>query len=120
MANILIVDDHFDTCDTLRRLFQRSGWCAACLTEGVETPQRLHECHADVVLLAVMMPKVDGFGVLTAIRSDPCIAQTPVVMYSALSDEKTRRRAQAAGANDYVIKGTPFAQIEERVADLIH
>ena len=120
MANILIVDDHFDTCDTLRRLFQRSGWCATCLTDGVDTPKRLQEFHADVVLLDVMMPDVDGFGVLTAIRSDPRIARTPVVMYSALSDEKTRSRAQAAGANDYVIKGTPFAQIEERIAELIH
>jgi DNA-binding response OmpR family regulator len=120
MANILIVDDHFDTCDTLRRLFKRSGWCAKCLTEGGDTPRQLHEFPADVVLLDVMMPDVDGFGVLTAIRSDPRIARTPVVMYSALSDEKTRNRAQEAGATDYLIKGTPFAIIEERIADLVH
>jgi DNA-binding response OmpR family regulator len=120
MANILIVDDHFDTCDTLRRLFKRSGWCAKCLTDGGETPQRLHEFRADVVLLDVMMPDIDGFGVLSAIRSDPQIARTPVVMYSALSDEKTRSRAQAAGASDYLIKGTPFSLIEERVAEVIH
>ena len=119
MPNILIVDDHFDTCDTLRRLFQRSGWSAACLTEGKETTDRLHHFHADVVLLDVMMPDVDGFGVLQAIRSDPEIARTPVVMYSALSDEKTRSRAQAAGAADYVVKGTPFPQIEERVAGCV-
>jgi DNA-binding response OmpR family regulator len=116
MPNILIVDDHFDTCDTLRRLFQRSGWSASCMTDGSATPMRLRQCQADVVLLDVMMPDVDGFGVLEAIRSDPKIARTPVVMYSALSDERTRTRAQAAGANDYLVKGTPFAQIEERVA----
>jgi len=119
MPNILIVDDHFDTCDTLRRLFQRSGWSACCLTEGKEATDRLHQFHADVVLLDVMMPEVDGFGVLQAIRSDPQIARTPVVMYSALSDEKTRSRAQAAGATDYVVKGTPFSQIEERVAGCV-
>jgi DNA-binding response OmpR family regulator len=116
MANILIVDDHQDTCETLRRLFQRSGWCASCVTDGREAPCRLHEFHADVVLLDVMMPVVDGFGVLAAIRSDPDIAKTPVVMYSALSDERTRLRAEAAGANDYLVKGTPFFELRERVA----
>jgi DNA-binding response OmpR family regulator len=113
------VDDHFDTCDTLRRLFQRSGWCACCLTEGREATDRLHKVHPDVVLLDVMMPEVDGFGVLQAIRSDPEIARTPVVMYSALSDERTRSRAQEAGATDYVVKGTPFSQIEERVSEYV-
>ena len=119
MPTILIVDDHFDTCDTLRRLFQRSGWSACCVTEGREATDRLHHMHADVVLLDVMMPDVDGFGVLHAIRSDPEIAKTPVVMYSALSDEKTRSRAQQEGATDYVVKGTPFSQIEERVAGCV-
>jgi len=119
MPNILIVDDHFDTCDTLRRLFQRSGWSAACLTDASETPERLHHFHADVVLLDVMMPNIDGFGVLAAIRADPQIARTPVVMYSALSDEKTRNRAEAAGASDYVVKGTPFSQIEECVSGYV-
>jgi len=120
MPRILIVDDHFDTCDTLRRLFKRSGWCADCVTDGVAATDRLHDFHADVVLLDVMMPKVDGFGVLAAIRADPTISRTPVVMYSALSDEKTKGRATAAGAADYVVKGTPFSQIEERVAGQVH
>jgi PleD family two-component response regulator len=120
MANILIVDDHFDTCDTLRRLFQRYGWCAACTTDARSAPDQLHQLQPDVVLLDVMMPEVDGFGVLAAIRADPRIADTPVVMYSALSDEKTKTRARAAGANDYVTKGTPFASIEERVASQIN
>lgn len=88
--------------------------------DGEEAIAKAMELSPDVVLLDVMMPDVDGFGVLTAIRSDPRIARTPVVMYSALSDEKTRNRAQEAGATDYLIKGTPFAIIEERIADLVH
>jgi DNA-binding response OmpR family regulator len=116
MANILIVDDHQDTCETLRRLFQRAGWCASCVTDGRDAPCRLHEFHADVVLLDLMMPVVDGFGVLKAIRSDPEISGTPVVMYSAVSDEQTRAKARDAGANDYLVKGTPFPELKERVA----
>ena len=116
MAKILIVDDHVDTCEILRRLFQRAGWEAACVTDSTLAPSAVRDSACDAVLLDVMMPDLDGFGVLSAIRSDPRTADTPVVMYSALRDEDTLLRALQAGANDYVPKGTPFGQLRERVA----
>ena len=120
MAKILIVDDHVDTCEILRRLFQRAGWDASCVTDSTAAPGAVRDRHVDAVLLDVMMPDLDGFGVLSAIRADPSTADTPVVMYSALRDEETLCRAKRAGANDYVPKGTPFGQLQERVAAVTH
>ena len=120
MAKILIVDDHRDTCEILRRLFQRAGWDAQCVTDSLAAPEAVRAAHCDAVLLDVMMPDLDGFGVLSAIRSDPQTRDTPVVMYSALRDEETQWRARQAGANDYVPKGTPFGQLRERVAAVAH
>src|SRR5260221_6561431 len=108
MPKILIVDDSVDTCETLRRLLGRAGWEVLCVSEGKAAAQRLNELEAEVVLLDVMMPEVDGFGVLAQIRSDPKTCRTRVVMYSALADEGTRQRARDAGADDYLVKGTPF------------
>jgi DNA-binding response OmpR family regulator len=120
MAKILIVDDHVDTCEILRRLFQRAGWEATCVTDSTSVPDAVRASECDAVLLDVMMPDLDGFGVLSAIRSNPTTADTPVVMYSALSDEETLMRALEAGADDYVCKGTPFRQLRERIAAVAH
>lgn len=116
MSTVFIVDDQRDLCDLLRRLFEKAGHPALCVTDPTQVANTLRAHRADVVLLDVMMPVIDGFGVLDAIRSDPALAATPVVMYSALSDEATRTRALAAGANDYIVKGLRFSDIQQRLA----
>ena len=116
MSTVFIVDDQRDLCDLLRRLFEKAGHPAHCVTDPTRAADILRAHPADVVLLDVMMPVIDGFGVLNAIRSDPALATTPVVMYSALSDEGTRTRALAAGANDYIVKGLRFSDIQQRLA----
>jgi len=58
----------------------------------------------DAILLDLLMPGVGGFGVLTELRRASPNAATPVVIVSVLSDEATRTRCQAAGANAYVVK----------------
>ena len=115
MAKILIVDDQPEVCDVMQRLFKAMGWQSQCLTDPTTVHAAVRDVRPDVVLLDVMMPELDGFGVLQAIRSDPDIATVPVVMYSAVNDEKTVDRALAAGADDYIVKGTPFKQIRDRV-----
>jgi DNA-binding response OmpR family regulator len=115
MAKILIVDDQPEVCEVLQRLFKAMGWESECLTDPKLVHGAARAGKPDVVLLDVMMPELDGFGVLRAIRSDPDIGTTPVVMYSAVNDEKTVDRALAAGADDYIVKGTPFKQIRDRV-----
>jgi len=115
MAKILIVDDQPEVCEVMQRLFKAMGWQSDCLTDPKTVHGTVRDAKPDVVLLDVMMPELDGFGVLKAIRTDPDVATTPVVMYSAVNDEKTVDRALAAGADDYIVKGTPFKQIRDRV-----
>ena len=118
MLTVLIVDDECENCDVLQRLFQRAGWRAASVSDGRRVLEEIKRQHADVVLLDVMMPHTDGFSILREIRADAEIGTTPVIMYSALGDEATRRRALAAGADDYIVKTTPFADIKKRIAGL--
>jgi DNA-binding response OmpR family regulator len=115
MAKILIVDDQPEVCDVLQRLFKALQWESACVTDPRAVHATVRSARPDVVLLDVMMPELDGFAILEQIRSDPDVGTTPVVMYSAVNDERTVDRALGAGADDYIVKGTPFKQIRDRV-----
>ena len=117
MANILIVDDVVDTCTMLKRLFARCGHVATCLFEGAAVVESLRSQSFQLVLLDVMMPGMDGFAVLRAIRNDeePKVATVPVAMYSAMSDPAAMRRALSLGANEWIVKGTPFPLLHERL-----
>jgi DNA-binding response OmpR family regulator len=116
MLTVLIIDDENENCEVLRRLFQRAGWNARCLCDSTAALEELTRERPDVVLLDVMMPQLDGFSILRQIRADETVGKTPVVMYSALGDQATRQRAMEAGADDYILKTTPFAVIRERVS----
>jgi DNA-binding response OmpR family regulator len=118
MLTVLIVDDESENCEVLQRLFHRSGWGAATVSDAGQVLDEIKAVHADVVLLDVMMPDIDGFSILRQIRADAEVGTTPVVMYSALGDDATRTRALAAGADDYIVKTTPFADIKKRIAGL--
>src|SRR5438552_16432522 len=117
MANILIVDDVVDTCTMLKRLFARCGHVATCLFEGAAVVESLRSQTFQLVLLDVMMPGMDGFAVLRAIRGDPesKVAGVPVAMYSAISDPVAMRRALSLGANEWIVKGTPFPLLRQRL-----
>jgi CheY-like chemotaxis protein len=117
MANLLIVDDTVETCDMLARLFTRCGHTAKCLYGGGEVLTTLGNLRFDLVLLDVMMPEMDGFAVLAAIRAHPeaCVARTPIAMYTAISEPKEQQRALDMGADEWIVKGTPFQLLRQRL-----
>ena len=110
MASILIVDDQADIRRVLTRLVRLAGHDAVDLPGGPEALAHLARHIPDLILLDVMMPDIDGFDVLRAVRADPRTARVPVVMFSAVSAEEMIERARAEGANDYWIKGAISAE----------
>ena len=119
MAHLLIVGDTIETCDMLARLFARCDHTAACLYRGTGVVAALRggDRPFDLVLLDVMMPEMDGFAVLAAIRGDPApdVAGTPVAMYTAIADPREQQRALDFGANEWIVKGTPFPLLRQRL-----
>ena len=117
MASILLVDDNLDTCRPLARLLQHMGHSVQFVTSGPEALELLHRpALPELVLLDVSMPEMDGLEVLQRMRSEPELADLPVVMYTALSDEKRRNRAMELGASDYLIKGqTHFGELHAKI-----
>src|SRR5262249_47933056 len=68
------------------------------------------QLHPSVVIADIMMPQLDGFDVLRAIRSDPALSTTPVILLSARAGEEARVEGFQAGADDYLVK--PFTARE--------
>ena len=119
MASVLVVDDEPDILLMLRVALEASGHDAVLAPDGEAGLTRLQQQHVDCVLLDVMMPVMDGWGVLDAVErmADP----PPVIIVSARSEDRDVRRALGAGAVDYVTK--PFSlprlvELVEEVADL--
>ena len=83
---ILVVDDDEANRDVLGRRLQRLGYGVVYACDGIEALERMVVGGIDLVLLDVMMPRLDGFGVLDRHRVDPAIRDIPVIMISALDD----------------------------------
>jgi DNA-binding response OmpR family regulator len=101
----------------LARLFTRCGHTPVCLYNGTAVVAAMRDRPFHLVLLDVMMPEVDGFEVLRLIRAEPepAVSRTPVAMYTAISDPAQQERGLALGANEWIVKGTPFPLLRKRL-----
>src|SRR5579862_95235 len=108
-ATVLVVDDNADMREYLSRLLSQR-FEVRVATDGAEALEMLSQDPADLVLSDVMMPRLDGFGLLKAIRGDESLSATPVVLLSARAGEEAAVEGLDTGADDYVVK--PFTARE--------
>ena len=101
---ILIVDDNQDTIHILTAILNEGGYAAFEARDGVEGLQKIKQERPALVLLDIMMPKLDGFGVLEGMRADSEMSRIPVLVISAKVDPTSRIRSLKLGAKDYIIK----------------
>ena len=107
---IILADDNADMRDYVRRLLIAEGYAAEAVTNGEEALAAIRRRAPALVLTDIMMPRLDGFGLLRAIRSDPALREIPVLLLSAKAGEGARIEGLEAGADDYVTK--PFSARE--------
>ncbi|MCR5249473.1 MAG: response regulator transcription factor [Lachnospiraceae bacterium] len=104
MQRILIVDDEPDIQELLAAYLQDAGYETATAGDGVEALSLFQKEQFDLILLDLMMPKIDGFGVCELIRKESDI---PVIMLTAMSDEANQLKGFELNIDDYVTK--PFS-----------
>ena len=115
MARLLVVDDNEDACELIARLLRRAGHEATCHTSPSAALSYLAKETPDLIVLDVMMPEMTGLDVLKSVRADARLAAVPVVVYSALSDERTRAAALSLGASAYVVKGGGWTDLHAEI-----
>lgn len=91
MARILVVDDHEENRGVISTLLQYAGHELLEAADGETALEKTRVAHPDLVVTDILMPKLDGWGFLRSLRTDPDTCETPVVFYSAmrLSQEAT-------------------------------
>ncbi|HYC42019.1 MAG TPA: EAL domain-containing protein [Noviherbaspirillum sp.] len=108
-ARILLADDNADMRNYVRRLLAQQ-WEVEAVADGMQALEAARRDPPDLVLTDIMMPNLDGFGLLRALRMDERTRATPVIMISARAGEESRVEGLGTGADDYLVK--PFSARE--------
>jgi signal transduction histidine kinase len=109
-ARLVVADDNADMREYVARLLRQRGWDVATVADGASALELVRRDPPDLVLSDVMMPGLDGFELLRALRSEPATRQLPVILLSARAGEDARVEGIEAGATDYLVK--PFSARE--------
>jgi signal transduction histidine kinase len=109
-ARVLVVDDNADMRDYAARLLRGQGWVVDTAADGAAALAAARRDPPDLILSDVMMPRLDGFGLLRAVRADPRTSTTPIILLSARAGEEARVEGLDTGADDYLVK--PFSAQE--------
>jgi CheY-like chemotaxis protein len=105
-GRVLVVDDEPMVRDTLGQVLADEGYIVDVAVDGEDALDRVHAARPDAILLDLMMPIMDGFAALQALRDDERTARIPVVVLSAVSKEMMEQRCLDLGARSVVRK--PF------------
>ena len=115
MNNILLADDEKNIALTLKKRLSRAGYSVSVTSDGVETLNSCLEEDWALVLLDLRLPKMDGFMVLEALEKENRLADLPIVIVSASSNEDDIEKAKKMGARDYLIKPIESEDLLESV-----
>jgi CheY-like chemotaxis protein/anti-sigma regulatory factor (Ser/Thr protein kinase) len=106
---VLVVDDNADMRTYLANLLGRS-YVVDLASDGADALVRARRDRPDLILSDVMMPVLDGLGLISEVRADPALAAVPVILLSARAGEESTVEGLAGGADDYMVK--PFSARE--------
>ena len=110
MKRILVIDDEPAIRSNLAQLLTFEGYHVAEAASGEEGLQQAHALHPDLVLCDLVMPRLDGYGLLKALRDDAQLARIPFIFLTASAGEGEQALALASGAARFFTK--PFHAVE--------
>ena len=113
---LLIVEDEAKLADYLRKGLSEEGYVIDVAANGIDGLHMASDGHYDLIVLDTMLPGIDGFGLLAALRQSK---QTPVIMLTARHRIEDRVRGLKAGADDYLVKPFAFSELVARIEVLL-
>ena len=116
---VLIVDDDPWILRMVSTLLEKRGYVIATAGDGEEGLMRADQQRPDLIITDVMMPKLDGWALVRALRSRAELALVPVIFLTALGGEEDRIKGFRIGADDYLSKPFRFEELDLRVANAL-
>lgn len=105
-AHILVIEDNPEMAENISSILQLAQYRVTSAGNGKEGVKLANQLHPDLILCDIMMPELDGYGVLHILHSEPETATIPFVFITAKADKKDLRNGMNLGADDYLTK--PF------------
>jgi len=116
---VLIVDDEQNIAISVEYLMRREGYDVSIARDGEEGLSMIRSTKPDLVLLDVMMPKMDGFQVCSAVRADANLAAVRIIMLTAKGREAEVEKGLSLGADAYIPKPFSTSDLVSRVNALL-
>jgi two-component system copper resistance phosphate regulon response regulator CusR len=117
--HILIIEDEPKTGDYLQRGLRESGFTASLARNGRDGLHIASEEEVDLVVLDVMLPRMNGWEVLAALRAGTATARLPVLFLTARDEVQDRVKGLELGADDYLVKPFAFVELVARIRTLL-
>ncbi|MBC7480913.1 MAG: response regulator [Rhizobacter sp.] len=118
LPRVLVADDNADMRRYVERLLQ-GQYKVEAVADGEAALAAVRRRMPDIILTDVMMPRLDGFGLLKALRCDPRTAGVPVILLSARAGEESRVEGMEVGADAYLVKPFSARELLARVGSLL-
>jgi chemosensory pili system protein ChpA (sensor histidine kinase/response regulator) len=107
---VMVVDDSVTMRKVTGRVLERHGYEVATAKDGIDALERMAERVPDLMLLDIEMPRMDGYELAAAMRSDSRLRDVPIIMITSRTGEKHRQRAFELGVQRYL--GKPYQEPE--------
>jgi two-component system alkaline phosphatase synthesis response regulator PhoP len=107
---ILIADDNENIREALTYLLEDEGYTLSVAKDGAEALRKVKEFRPDILFLDIMMPEINGYDVCRAIKTDPSLKNTYIIMLTAKGQVTEQERGKQVGADEYIVK--PFSPME--------
>lgn len=119
-STILSVDDERDVTELVHFHLTKAGYNVITAASGREALDRVYQHSPDLILLDLMLPDIDGFGVCEILRRQPATATIPIVILTAWATHDARHFGLELGALDYMTKPFSPKELVERVRRLLN
>ncbi|MBE9250235.1 EAL domain-containing protein [Dolichospermum sp. LEGE 00240] len=116
MSMILIIEDERQIRENIQEILELNGFITVTAADGLEGLRMVDKHHPDIILCDVMMPKLDGYGFIEALRRKPLTAEIPFIFLTAKAEHRDRRQGMLLGADDYLTKPFEVNELLEAIS----
>jgi len=117
--SILVVDDDKSLVKSLKYELEKRGFSTYIAHDGKEAIEMVESHHPDLVLLDIIMPKMDGYEVMKALKRKPDTTNIPIVVMTGVDIDGSRVKALSVGANEYFTKSGGFDKIFKTIESIL-
>ena len=119
MKKILIADDRSEVVELVKVTLEGEGYRTIDASDGREALEKIRKEKPDLVLLDIVMPKMDGFEVLSQLKKDPVLKEIPIIMLTAKGQKPDQEKGRRLGAQDYIAKPFSPSALLKRIEEIL-